>query len=78
MTALAWLAEASVGNRHNVSGLLVWAANSTFSKLRSSDPARFYLRRHKRKLKRRTPRVTDWRLGTNFMDELRIDWDLVI
>ena len=22
--------------------------------------------------------VQDWRLGTNFMDELRIDWDLVI
>jgi hypothetical protein len=46
--------------------------------LREADPAKFCLRRHRRKLKRKEPRIADWRFGANFMDELRIDWDLVL
>jgi hypothetical protein len=45
---------------------------------RQADPAAFYRRRHKRKLKRKEPRIADWRIGPNFMDEFRIDWDLTL
>jgi hypothetical protein len=43
--------------------------------LREDDPAAFYLRRHKRKLRRR---VVDTRITDQFLSSLIVDWDLTL